>query len=176
MANIVKIVKTVKIVTIVKIVVNIVANIVIKIVVKIVVRLLSRLIVVKIVVKIIVNNIVKIVKDHTAQLFCQIFQVFSVALRATQRAPAEWKLQYMLKGRSVSSFKRDEIDDLSQLYKRYEIHGFVDITMNPEATFHVPRMIMLVVVMMMMVAMLRLGCVWIQQQSICKGEDWHCQE
>ena len=41
----------------------------------------------------------------------------------------------MLKGGSVSSFKSDEIDDLSQLYKRYEIHGFVDITMNPEPEY-----------------------------------------
>ena len=36
-------------------------------------------------------------------------------------------------------------------YKRYENHHVDDITMNPEATFHVPRMIMLVVEMMMMV-------------------------
>ena len=59
-------------------------------------------------------------------------------------------------------------------HKRYENHHVDDITMNPEATFHVPRMIMLVVVMMME-AMIHLGCVWIQQ-SICKGEDWHRQE
>ena len=73
----------------------------------------------------------------------------------------------MLKGGSVSSFKSDEIDDLSQLYKRYENHDVVDIMMNPKLSFLVLRMIM-VVVMMMVVAMIRLGCVWIQQ-SICKG-------
>ena len=75
----------------------------------------------------------------------------------------------MLKGGSVSSFKSDKIDDLSQLYKRYENHDVVDVMMNPEPSFYVLRMIMLVVVVMMMVvAMIRLGCVWIQQ-SICKG-------
>ena len=52
-------------------------------------------------------------------------------------------------------------------HKRYENHDVNDITMNPEPSFHVLRMIMLVVVVMM-VAMIRFGCVWIQQ-SICKG-------
>ena len=35
----------------------------------------------------------------------------SVALRVTQRAPAELKLQYIMKEGSVSSFKSDEIDE-----------------------------------------------------------------